>query len=125
MPEVLADADQLQRVFANLTLNAQEAMPDGGVLTISTRRENGFAEVTFKDTGKGINDEVMKNIFEPLFTTKTKGTGLGLAVCQQVVAKHDGTIQAMSENGEGATFTIKLPLNTNGQGQSTRRNHEQ
>lgn len=116
LPEVLADGDQLQRVFANLTLNAQDAMPEGGVLTIATRRKDGFAEVMFKDTGMGINDEVMKNIFEPLFTTKTKGTGLGLAVCQQVVAKHGGTIQAMSENGDGATFTIKLPLNANGQG---------
>ena len=116
LPEVLADGDQLQRVFANLTLNAQEAMPEGGVLTIATRRKDGFAEVMFKDTGMGIDDEAMKNIFDPLFTTKTKGTGLGLAVCQQVVAKHGGTIQAMSENGDGAIFTIKLPLNTNGQG---------
>jgi len=116
LTEVLADGDQLQRVFANLTLNAQEAMPEGGVLTIATRRKDGFAEVMFKDTGMGIDDEAMKNIFDPLFTTKTKGTGLGLAVCQQVVAKHGGTIQAMSENGDGATFTIKLPLNANGQG---------
>ena len=90
-------------------------MPEGGVLTIATRREDGFAEVLFRDTGKGIDDSAMKNIFEPLFTTKTKGTGLGLAVCQQVVAKHGGTIQVMSDNGDGATFTIKLPLDTNGQ----------
>ena len=115
LPEVLADGDQLQRVFANLTLNAQDAMPEGGVLTIVTRREDRFAEVMFKDSGKGIDDEVMKSIFDPLFTTKTKGTGLGLAVCQQVVAKHGGTIQATSQNGDGATFTIKLPLDTNGQ----------
>jgi signal transduction histidine kinase len=107
---VPVDGEQIQRVFANLALNAFEAMPEGGELKIITRQDEGFAEVIFQDTGEGIGDEILKNIFEPLYTTKTKGTGLGLAVCQQVVAKHQGTIQASSQKGIGSIFTVRLPL---------------
>lgn len=109
LPEVLADAEQLRRVFINLTMNAQEAMPDGGELTISTRMVNGFAEVAFSDTGIGIPDENLKKVFDPLFTTKAKGTGLGLAVCQEIVTRHSGTIDVASKPGEGSTFTVRLP----------------
>jgi signal transduction histidine kinase len=109
LPEVLADPEQLRRVFINLTMNAQEAMPDGGELTISTRRVNGFAEAAFSDTGIGIPDENLKKVFDPLFTTKTKGTGLGLAVCQEIVTRHRGTIGVASKPGEGTTFTVRLP----------------
>ena len=114
LPEVMGDGEQLYRVFINLAGNAQDAMPDGGELTISTREVDGYAEVAFQDTGVGISEEDMKKIFEPLFTTKTKGTGLGLAVCQQIVAKHGGTIQVSSTPGEGSTFTVRLQLNTEG-----------
>jgi signal transduction histidine kinase len=107
--EVLADPEQLRRVFMNLTMNAQEAMPDGGELTISTRMVNGFAEVAFSDTGIGISDENLKKVFDPLFTTKTKGTGLGLAICQEIVARHSGIIGVASKPGEGSTFTVRLP----------------
>jgi signal transduction histidine kinase len=109
LPEVLADPEQLRRVFINLTMNAQEAMPDGGELTISTRMVNGFAEVAFSDTGIGIPDENLKKVFDPLFTTKPKGTGLGLAVCQEIVARHSGTIDVASKRGEGSTFMVRLP----------------
>ena len=111
LPEVAADGEQLQRVFANLAGNAQDAMPEGGTLTVSARRVDGFAEVAFSDTGAGIAEDTMKKVFEPLFTTKTQGTGLGLAVCQQIVSRHGGTIQVKSRPGEGATFTVRLPLN--------------
>ena len=111
VPEVMADGEQLYRVFMNLALNAQDAMPDGGELTISTRTIDGFAEVTFSDTGTGIDDETMKKVFEPLFTTKAKGTGLGLSVCQQIVSKHGGDMDVSSEYGKGSTFTVRLPLN--------------
>ena len=114
LPGVLADGEQLYRVCMNLAVNAQDAMPDGGELTVSARRTDGFAEVAFSDTGIGISEEDMKKIFEPLFTTKTKGTGLGLAVCQQIVSKHGGTIDVASKQGEGTTFTVKLPLNGEG-----------
>ena len=112
LPEVLADGEQLHRVFTNLINNAREAMPDGGELTISARGQNGYAEVGFKDTGTGIDDVTMKKIFEPLFTTKNTGTGLGLAVCQQIMFGHGGTIDVMGAPGEGATFSIRLPLNS-------------
>ena len=95
----------------NLAVNAQEAMIDGGQLTISTGRVDGVAEIAFRDTGIGISHKDMKKIFEPLFTTKTKGTGLGLAISQQMVSKHGGTLEVMSKPGEGTTFTVRLPLN--------------
>ena len=114
LPPVLADGEQLYRVFINLANNAQDAMPDGGELTISTLKVDDNAEIAFRDTGVGISADDMRKIFEPLFTTKTKGTGLGLAVSQQIVAKHGGSIQATSSPGEGTTFTVSLPLNTDG-----------
>ena len=112
LPEVMADAEQLYRVFINLANNAQDAMPDGGQLTVSTHGADGCAEVVFQDSGVGISEEDLKKIFEPLFTTKTKGTGLGLAVSQQIVAKHGGTIRASSTLGEGSAFTVRLPLDS-------------
>lgn len=111
LPEIMADGEQLQRVFSNLMLNAQEAMPQGGELSITTQRVNGYVQVVFADTGGGISDEVMKSIFEPLFTTKIKGTGLGLSVCHQVMSKHGGEISVASREGEGATFTVQLLIN--------------
>ena len=108
--QVQADGQQLHRVFQNLILNAQEAMPDGGVITVSTTQTDGFAEVTISDTGEGIKPELILKIFDPLFTTKTKGTGLGLAVCQQIVSKHGGRIEVESKLGEGATFKVRLPV---------------
>ena len=90
-------------------------MPEGGDLTISTRRVNEHVEVAFSDTGTGIASEDMKKLFDSLFTTKTQGTGLGLAICQQILAKHGGSIEVTSKWGEGATFTVTLPLNGNQQ----------
>lgn len=110
LPEVIADGEQLYRVFINLVNNAQDAMADGGQLTISTRFVDGHGEVAFRDTGIGISDEDMKKIFEPPFTTKTKGTGLGLSVCQQIVAKHGGSMEVSSTHGEGSTFMVRLPI---------------
>ena len=110
VPDVWADGEQLQRVFANLVLNAKEAMPDGGDITVSLRRVGEFAEVSFGDTGIGVKEENAKKIFEPLFTTKSRGTGLGLAICQQMVSRHHGTIDVVSKKGEGSTFTVRLPI---------------
>ena len=110
LPQVLTDKEQLRRVFMNLAINAQDAMPEGGELTVSTWHVDGTAEVAFSDTGVGIADEDMGKIFDPLFTTKTKGTGLGLAICEEIVSKHGGTISVVSKIGQGATFTVRLPL---------------
>ena len=110
LPQVQADQVQLQRVFTNLAGNAQDAMPDGGELVISVKRVGGFVEVALRDTGIGIGDGDLKRVLDPLFTTKAKGTGLGLAICEEIVSNHGGTIDVTSKLGEGATFSLRLPV---------------
>jgi two-component system NtrC family sensor kinase len=110
MPSVLADSVQLSRVFVNLVINACEAMPDGGRMTIITRTAGSHAEIEFKDTGMGIEDDNLRSLFDPLFTTKIKGTGLGLAICNEIVGRHGGEIQVASTVGVGTSFTVRLPL---------------
>ncbi|MGB2828714.1 MAG: ATP-binding protein, partial [Dehalococcoidales bacterium] len=99
-------------VLVNVINNAVQAMPEGGRLTISTRETNGFLELDVIDTGSGIADEAIGKIFEPLFTTKAKGIGLGLAVSKSIIDRHGGRIEAESVAGRGTTFTIRLPLET-------------
>ena len=84
LPEIKADKNQMKRVFLNLTSNALQAMENGGTLTVSTKTANGFVEVSFKDTGVGISKENMEKLFTPLFTTKAKGMGMGLANLQKI-----------------------------------------
>lgn len=107
---VMADSEELKRVFINLAENAQDAMPNGGELAINLHLADQFAEVEISDTGLGISDENVAKVFDPLFTTKTKGTGLGLAVCHKIIVQHGGTIGVTSKSGTGTTFTVKLPL---------------
>ncbi|MQC27406.1 MAG: PAS domain S-box protein [Chloroflexi bacterium] len=102
--EVQVDGQQLHRVFQNLIINAQDAMLDGGVITVRTTQNDGFAEVAITDTGEGIKPENINKIFDPLFTTKAKGTGLGLAVCQQIVSKHGGDIGSGESTGKRSHF---------------------
>jgi len=110
LPTIQADPEQLGRVFGNITLNAIQAMPEGGRLVIESKiAEPGWMAVSFKDTGVGISEENLWKIFEPLFTTKTRGLGLGLALANILVKGHDGTIEAESEVGTGSTFTVRLP----------------
>jgi two-component system sensor histidine kinase HydH len=118
LPPVRADAEQLLQVFLNLSLNALQAMPQGGRLVISTslRRATrrgaaaAFFEVRFRDTGVGIPPGDQRNLFIPFFTTKEKGTGLGLPISQRIIENHGGTIEVRSQPGEGATFTVLLPI---------------
>ena len=107
---VQADPLQLLRVFTNLIANANEAMLEGGELTVAVRSAGPCAEVAITDTGPGISPEGLKKIFEPLYTTKIQGTGLGLSVCQQVIAKHNGSLDVPSKVGVDTTFTVSLPL---------------
>ena len=109
LPEVLADGEQLRRAIANLIKNADEAMPEGGELTVAASARNGVVEMLIHDTGGGIANENVTKVFDPLFTTKTKGIGLGLAIVGEVIQKHNGTIDVASAPGEGTTFTVKLP----------------
>jgi two-component system NtrC family sensor kinase len=102
----------MKSVFNNLMVNAADAMPGGGELTISTFYSgDGFITVSFKDTGIGIPEENLNKIFDPFFTTKEpgKGTGLGLSVIYGIIEKHNGTISVRSKVGEGTEFIIKLP----------------
>ena len=107
---VHGDRAQLHQVLVNLLLNARDAMPDGGVVTIAARREERFVHVSVADSGCGVDEETRRHIFEPLFTTKSNGTGLGLAVAHQVVQRHGGTIFVESAAGAGATFHLFIPI---------------
>ena len=100
----------MQEVFINLINNAAEAMPGGGVITITTSLEGDSLSIVFKDTGFGIPEEFKKRIFEPFFTTKEKGTGLGLPVCYGIIKAHNGEIKFESELNKGTTVSVLLPL---------------
>lgn len=110
LPEVEIDPDQIQQVFVNMITNAVQAMPEGGKLTIDAREKGKFMEVEVADTGSGIPEESINKVFDPLFTTKAKGIGLGLAVCKAIIDRHEGNIEVRSEVGRGTAFSVRLPL---------------
>lgn len=113
LPQILAVPDQIKQVFLNLLANAADACQQrGGVITVRTRQEDDWVEVAIKDTGIGIKPEDMEQIFRPFYTTKpaVKGTGLGLSVSYGIIQHHQGEIQVESRPGEGATFTVLLPI---------------
>jgi two-component system, NtrC family, nitrogen regulation sensor histidine kinase NtrY len=106
--QVPADPDQLRRALRNLVLNALDAMPQGGTLTVRTSRHDSKVAVEVADTGEGLTPEECDRLFTPYYTTKQHGTGLGLAIVQSVVSDHKGTITVHSEPGKGTTFRIEL-----------------
>jgi signal transduction histidine kinase len=106
---VSADPDLLHRALSNLVLNAMDAMPTGGTLTITTRQHDGTVETCISDTGTGMTAEECDRLFTPYYTTKQHGTGLGLAIVQSIVSDHGGTIRVESKPGSGSTFIIELP----------------
>lgn len=112
LPNVKADRNQIAQIVTNLTLNAVQAMPSGGTLTVSTVQDHQEVCLIFRDTGTGIGPEHLEHIFDPFFTTKPfgQGTGLGLAVCRTLVAQHRGEITVASEPGKGSTFSVYLPV---------------
>jgi two-component system, NtrC family, sensor kinase len=110
LPPIAGDEAQLRAVFLNLLRNSREAMPKGGTITVSTREGDGAAvEVLVRDTGGGIPPGALTRVFEPFYSTKERGTGLGLAFTQQVVEEHGGIIRCESTVGEGTVFTLRLP----------------
>jgi two-component system, NtrC family, nitrogen regulation sensor histidine kinase NtrY len=109
LPEIDADAELLHRAFQNLVLNALDAMPAGGTLTLRTTEQEGNVRIEVSDTGKGLTPEECSRLFTPYYTTKVQGTGLGLAIIQSVVSDHHGTISVSSDEGRGTTFRIELP----------------
>jgi signal transduction histidine kinase len=111
LPPIVADRGQLEQVLMNLIVNARDAMPAGGVITVTTSVEAGSVSLTVSDTGEGMTDEVRERVFEPFFTTKEvgKGTGLGLSTVYGIVNQSGGTISVQSVLGEGTTFTMLFP----------------
>ena len=115
LPKVYGNSDLLQQVFTNLLLNARNAMPQGGTLTVTTRATGrGQVEVQFSDTGQGIPPGNLPKIFDPFFTTMPvgKGIGLGLSISYSIIQQHQGSIEVQSQAGQGTTFTIRLPVNS-------------
>lgn len=112
LAQTFADQDQLQQVFLNLFLNARDAMPEGGELSVSTSMARDSIAIVIDDTGTGIDRDIAKHIFDPFYTTKPagKGTGLGLAVCYGIVTAHDGTIEIHDRENAGTRVKIVIPL---------------
>jgi hypothetical protein len=111
LPAVYGNAGKLQQVFMNLILNARDAMPRGGELTIATEAEDSTVHVEVSDNGVGIAADHLNKIFDPFFTTKatSRGTGLGLAVTYGIIREHSGSIQVDSVVGRGTTFRLEFP----------------
>jgi signal transduction histidine kinase len=111
LPALLIDPQQIKQAVINILKNAMEAMENGGTLTVRTwySEETGEAVVEFGDTGPGISSKVMHNIFNPYYTTKPRGTGLGLPITNRIIKAHKGKIELRNKDSGGAVFTIKLP----------------
>jgi signal transduction histidine kinase len=109
LPEIDGDPELLHRAFQNVVLNALDAMPAGGTLTLRTSDDDGKIRVEIADTGNGLTPEESARLFTPYYTTKPQGTGLGLAIVQSVVSDHHGTVSISSEEGHGTTIRIDLP----------------
>jgi signal transduction histidine kinase len=109
--KVAIDADLFYRALLNILVNGIQAMPDGGTMTVTTSVEKttGFIAISIEDTGEGMGEDTLAEIFTPFFTNKSKGTGLGLAITKNIIDQHHGTISATSQKGKGTTFTITLP----------------
>jgi len=111
MPTIIADPVQINQVIINIVVNAMQAMPDGGKLIILTRYSDNEIELSIKDTGLGMNEDVIQQIFNPFYTTKKAniGLGLGLSVVDGIIKSHNGIIEVISEPGKGTEFMVKLP----------------
>jgi two-component system NtrC family sensor kinase len=121
LPAINVVADQIKQVFLNMVINAIEAMPQEGELIITTRLENEkrgqegeWLRISFADNGVGLSPEEVEQIFEPFYTTKSRGTGLGLSVSYGIVQRHGGHIDVKSMPGSGTLFTVRLPLTFTG-----------
>lgn len=110
LPPVVADRDQMRQVILNLLTNAYEAMPDGGLVTIGGKKVGDVVEIFVTDTGTGMDEETRAHVFEPFFSKKIKGTGLGLAVSKRIAEAHGGTLSITSEEGRGTSAVFALPL---------------
>ena len=113
LPMIYGNRDQLEQVFMNLLLNAWSAMSQGGFLALEARKWKDSVEIRVRDSGHGIPPEHIREIFEPYFTTRDDGRGLGLFISYSIIQTHRGTIEVQSTVGQGSTFTVRLPLAAN------------
>lgn len=113
LPEIVADAEMLYQAFLNILINAMQAMPGGGKICVRIRliESENLVEISFEDEGEGIPDHIIDKIWDPFFTTKEKGTGLGLGIVQNIIESHGGNIRAENRPDHGTRFTINLPIN--------------
>jgi len=116
LPMVALDVELFEKVLLNLMLNAEDAMPDGGAMTLQARAEGNEVVLDVIDTGCGMEPELAAKVFEPFLTTKSNGNGLGLATTKKIVLAHGGSIAVQSEPGRGTKFTIRLPLSVSERG---------
>jgi signal transduction histidine kinase len=110
LPMVWVDGTQIKQVYLNLLLNALQAMPQGGKLTVRLQVSGGSLLTAITDEGEGIPPEVRANLFEPFFTTKRGGTGLGLSISQRIIEGHNGRLRLFSQPGVGTTVVVRFPL---------------
>jgi signal transduction histidine kinase len=110
-PKVEVDVEKLKRAFVNIIKNAVEAMPKGGKLAIKSKRSAVHCEIAFSDTGTGMPDHMLRNLWSPLYTTKAKGMGFGLPICKRIVEAHGGKIAVETGLAKGTTLTVSIPIN--------------
>jgi two-component system sporulation sensor kinase B len=108
--KIKVDVEKMKRAFVNIIKNAIDAMPEGGTLTIRSKKSNGNVEFVFSDTGVGMSEETLGKLWTPLFTTKARGMGFGLAICKRVIEAHEGKVTVESAIGKGTTFKILIPI---------------
>jgi signal transduction histidine kinase len=117
--EVTADAGQLKQVMVNLLLNAVQAMDGAGTVRVDARRAEDEVSIAVTDDGPGVRPDDRERIFEPLYTTRAKGTGLGLPVCRQIVEAHGGSVGVLDGPSGGARFEIRLPIHPDPDGEAS------
>jgi two-component system, NtrC family, sensor histidine kinase HydH len=110
LPSLECDPEQLTQVLLNLTINAIQAMPEGGEIVLSAERHDRNITIEVRDQGSGVSEQEMERIFDPFFTTKESGTGLGLSVAHQIVSQQFGVLTARKNRDRGMTFSVQLPL---------------
>ncbi len=115
LPPVLLHRDMFKQALLNLLLNAEQAMPQGGALTIQAMREEGMVCLSLIDTGQGMAPDVAAHVFEPFYSTKPSGSGLGLPTTRKIIEAHKGRIDVQSEPGRGTKFSVRLPIINRGQ----------
>jgi len=111
LPEINADADMLYQAFLNILINAMQAMPEGGIIYVKVNAGDNTVTIVFEDEGEGIPEDIMEKIWDPFFTTKAKGTGLGLGIVKNIIESHEGSVRIGNKPVAGTSVKVILPVN--------------